>query len=202
MKHVLLVTDGIFHPPLLARMSLGKTLAKLDGLAFQHSRSLERLPENLARYSALVIYFHHKVLSDSALAALDRFVSHGGGVLGIHSATASFKEQREYHKILGGRFVGHGKVEPFTVRPVSGSDLFAGIPAFTVRDELYLHELQPGIETHFTTEYQDRETPAVWTYRYGRGRVCYAVPGHCAGSMRNATYQEILRRGLIWVCEK
>jgi type 1 glutamine amidotransferase len=119
----------------------------------------------------------------------------------VHSATASFKETLPYFEILGGRFIGHGPVESFAVRPVGKSQVFVGIPGFTVKDELYLHECQPGISIHFETAYQGVQAPIVWTYPYGQGRVCYAVPGHRAGTMFNPVYQKILRRGLEWVCQ-
>jgi len=200
MKKVLLVTDGIFHPPFLARKILNKTLAELDGFEFQHVRSMEKLPEKLNEFSALVIYLHHQKISEQALAALDNFVSNDGGILGVHTATAAFKEQMHYFEILGGRFIGHGPITPFEVKPVAGSEIFAGIPAFNVKDELYIHELQPGIRPHFTATHEGQEVPMIWTYHYGQGRVCYAVPGHRTETMRNQTYQEILKRGLAWVC--
>jgi type 1 glutamine amidotransferase len=199
MKRVLLVTDGLIHPPVTARRVLHKTLGEMKGFAFEHIRSLEALPEE-PDAAALVIYLHHKRISSRALAALEAFASQGGGVLGVHTATASFKEEPRYHKILGGRFVGHGKVEPFEVTPTGASDLFPGLPAFTVRDELYEHELEPGIEPHFTARHQGRDIPVVWTQQYGRGRVCYACPGHRAATLRRETYQRVLQRGLAWVC--
>jgi len=200
MKKILLVTDGIFHPPFFGRVVLHKTLAELGGFAFQHIRSMEKLPDHLKDFSALVIYIHHKKISERALAALDDFVSNGGGILGVHSATASFQNQIHYFEILGGRFIGHGPVTPFEVKPTTESELFAGLTAFTVRDELYIHELQPGIRPHFTATHEGQEVPIVWTYQYGRGRVCYAVPGHLTETMRNEMYQKILQRGLVWVC--
>ena len=200
MKQILLLTDGLVHPPLSARNALRKTLAELDGFEFQHINSMRKLPYNLNDFSALVIYVHHKKISDGAMGALDRFVSNGGGILGVHSATASFKQQIHFFEILGGRFAGHGPVEHFKVKPVPGSDIFAGIPAFTVKDELYIHDLQSGIEVHFTANHKGQDVPAVWTRQYGNGRVCYAVPGHTTASMKNPTYQKVLRRGLTWVC--
>lgn len=200
MKKVLLVTDGFFHPPLTAQIALHKTLAELDGFEFQHVRSMEKLPNDLSVFSALVIYVHHKKISDGALEALDGFVSNGGGILGVHTATASFMQQMHYFEILGGRFIGHGPVDSFEIKPVTESDIFAGIPAFTVKDEIYIHELQPGIKAHFIATHEGKEIPIVWTHQYGKGRVCYTVPGHTTGSMRNTTYQKILRRGLNWVC--
>jgi type 1 glutamine amidotransferase len=168
--------------------------------SFEHVPSLEGFSKDLADYAALVIYLHHKRISPPALTALVWFVSQGGGILGVHSATASFRDEPRYHQILGGRFVGHGKVEPVRVTPVGGSDIFSDLSAFTVRDELYDHELQPGIEPHFTAEFGGREIPVVWTHRFGRGRVCYASPGHRSATLRNETYQRVLQRGLAWVC--
>jgi type 1 glutamine amidotransferase len=200
MKKILLVTDGLVHPPLSARIALHKTLAESEVFEFQHVRSMEKLPNNPSDFSALVIYIHHKKISDGALETLDGFVANGGGILGVHTATASFKQQMHYFEILGGRFTGHGPVEPFEVEPVSESTIFAGIPAFTVKDELYIHEFQSEIDVHFTAKHEGQNIPVVWTRQYGKGRVCYAVPGHTTASMRNASYRKILQRGLTWVC--
>lgn len=202
MKKVLLITDGLFHPPFLARKTLHKTLATLDGFEFQHIRSMEKLPDNLRDFAAMVIYVHHKKISEEALAALDAFVSNGGGILGVHSATAAFQEQLHYFEILGGRFIGHGPIEAFEVKPVSESEIFIDIPAFTVKGELYIHELQPGILAHFTATHEGQEVPIVWTYYYDQGRVCYAAPGHRTETLHDETFQKVLQRGLAWVCRE
>jgi type 1 glutamine amidotransferase len=198
---VLLVIDGFIHPPLFGRLAVQRALKQLDGYAFSHVRSLEQLPARLDQLDAFVLYFHHKRLSDWALAALEEFVSNGGGLLGIHSATASFKQTHHYFEILGGRFTGHGAVEPIEVQPAGSLDEpFRDLPGFTVKDELYLHEIQPGVKIHFEAPHGGALVPVVWTHRYGTGKVCYAVPGHRAATMRNPHYQEILKRGLAWVC--
>jgi len=201
MKKVLLVTDGIFHPPFLARKILHETLAELDGFEFQHIRSMEKLPGDINGFSAIVIYLFHQKISKSALDSLDNFVSNGGGLLGIHTATAAYKNYLHYFEILGGQFVGHGPIAPFNVEPIPESEIFSGIPAFTVKDELYIHELQPGITPHFTATHEGQDVPIVWTYHYGQGRVCYAVPGHRTETMRDEVYQRVLKRGLVWVCK-
>ena len=199
MKSVLVVSGGIFHPPLAGRLAMQRSMASLSGYKFRAAGSLEALPENLQQFSALVLYFHQKTISDAALAALDGFVAAGGGVLAIHSATASFKQTPHYFKILGGRFVGHGPVETFSVARKSDSPIFDEVEEFKVYDELYLHEVEPDIEVHYTTNYQDQVVPVVWTHTWGKGKVCYAVPGHTASSMNNPAMQFILRKGLQWV---
>ena len=199
MKKILLVTDGLVHPPLIARNILRKTLAALDAYTFSHVRSLEKLPDDLETYAAMVLYFHHKDISEAALMKLDSFVTAGGGLLGIHSASASFKEVPHYFEILGGMFTDHGPVEKFSVTPVRHSEIFSGIPAFEVVDELYVHKMQPGIQVHFTVKHKGEDIPAVWTNLYGEGRVLYAVPGHTTKTLRNRTYKKFLQQGLIWV---
>jgi len=198
MQNILVVTSGFFHPPYAGRQALVVALRQ-DGYAFRQVRSLEALPNDLERYSALVLYYHGKRLSDAALARLDGYVSGGGGILALHSATASFKDSPRYSQILGGSFTGHGPLESFEVRG-RRYDIFRGIEPFTIRDELYLHEMQPGVDVHFTAGRGSNETPAVWTHRYGKGRVCYAVPGHTSESLRHPSVQEILRTGLAWAC--
>lgn len=200
MKKILLVTDGIFHPPLFGRMVLHKTLKQLDCFSFDHVSSLEKLPSELNSFSALVLHYHHKTISDGALGRLDQFVKNGGGILAIHAATASFKETMPYFDILGGRFIGHGEVEKFEVRKVK-DEVFGDMGNFGVRDELYIHELKPEIDVHFTAEHEGQNIPVVWTYHYGKGKVCYTVPGHISATMSNPIYQEILRCGLKWVTE-
>lgn len=198
MKKVLLVTAGSIHPPHGGRTAVHQALARLEGFSFQHVRSLERVPGDLDSFAALVLYFHQKTITAPALARLDSFVKKGGGILALHSATASFKNEPHYFEIIGGRFVRHGAVEDFVIRPVK-SDIFAGIGEFTIKDELYLHELQPGIEVHFVAQHEGQAVPVVWTYHYGSGKVCYAVPGHTTESMKHPAVQEILQRGLMWV---
>lgn len=199
MKKVLLVTDGFFHPTYSGRLALHRSLKQLEGFSFKHVSSLEKLPADLDSFSALVLHYHHKTLSELALTKLKTYVTRGGGILAIHAATASFKETLPYFEILGGRFIGHGPVESFDVKKVR-DDIFGGIDDFVVTDELYIHELQPNIEVHFTAKHEGQDVPVVWTYQYGKGRVCYAVPGHTTESMRNKAYQELLKRALEWAC--
>lgn len=207
MMKILLVSAGIFHPPLLGRTSLHRALQQIDGLAFVRTPSLENLPGALDGFSALVLHFHHRRISPPAFHRLEAFVQNGGGILAIHAATASFKETQPYFDILGGRFIEHGPVTTFEAGRVKGGpsglnaglDLFTGIESFTVRDELYIHELQPGNQIHFIARHEGQDIPVVWTRRFGQGRVCYACPGHRSATMNNPAYQEVLRKGLQWV---
>jgi len=197
---VLLVSAGVFHPPLLARLWLWRTLQALPGYHFRRVASLEALPGlPLDSFRAIVLYFHHKSISPSALASLDSFVQRGGGLLGIHSASASFKQEERYFALLGGRFRTHGPVQLIRVQPSTAHDeVFGKVTAFQIRDELYRHEYDSTNRVHFLAQVDDEHEPVVWTRSHGRGRVCYYAFGHTPAAMRDPHVQHILRRGLAW----
>lgn len=199
MKTVLLVSQGLLHPSWRARKLLRKALEELEGFSLRFVRSMESLPQDLDSYAAMVIYVHHSKISENALNRFAAWVKEGGGVLGVHTATASFKQQLSYFEVMGGRFAGHGPVGRFEIQPVAKSTVFQDIPAFTVKDELYIHELQPGITPHFAAPKDGQKVPVVWTHRYGAGRVCVAVPGHSSRTLENKDYQKVLQQGLLWV---
>lgn len=203
---VLLISDGIVHPPMLGRFWLRRGLKAMPGYRFQRLASLEALPGlTLKSFQGMVLYVHHETLSAAALENLEGFVRQGGGLLAVHSASASFKQEERYFAILGGRFREHGPIELFRVQPATPQDeVFREAAAFSVTDELYRHEYDPDNRVHFytavdTTTGTERE-PVVWTRSYGHGRVCYCALGHTAATIRHTQVQQILQRGLTWVC--
>lgn len=201
---ILLVSDGLVHPSVLCRFWLRRALAALPGYRYQQAASLESLvslpPDS---FRAIVVYVHHDTLSAAALECLDLFLSQGGGLLALHSASASFKDEPRYYDILGGRFDHHGPVEDFVVQGADrGDEIFGGIPSFSVRDELYRHEYDAANRIHFCTAVGDDREPIVWTRYQGQGRVCYCALGHTVSVMREAYVQQILQRGLSWVCKE
>lgn len=199
---IVLVSQGWIHPNLFARRALRQALqdAGVDSLDIPN---LERLPEvSLQDRRAVVLYIHHQSISPAALGALDDFVRRGGGLLAIHSAAASFKGEEAYTALLGGHFVSHGKVGDFRVEPVPGAPaIFGKIEPFTIRDERYLHEVDPSITVHFTSRDGDEAEPFAWTRRHGDGRVCYCAAGHTTASLRYPAVRRILLAGLEWCAE-
>ena len=198
---VLLVSDGLVHPNLIARLRLRQALDCAPGFRFQQVRSLEKLVGlKAAAYPAMVLYFHHKRISAAALAALEAYTRQGGGLLAIHSAAASFKQESDYTKIIGGRFVRHGPIRAYTVYPALDADpIYGGIAPFTLRDELYRHEWEAGNRVHFNVQVDGESEPLVWTRSYGQGRVAYCAAGHTASSFQQAGIRQILARSLRWL---
>lgn len=197
---VLLVSDGLVHPSLPGRFLLRRALMALPGYQFQRVSSLEALPRlPPGAFRAIVLYVHHTTLSPAALEALEGFLHAGGGLLAVHSASASFREEPRYMHILGGQFVDHGPVEEFVVQPALPQDeVFGPMTSFTVRDELYRHEYDAANRIHFHTTVGGEREPVIWTRRQGNGRVCYCALGHTLSVMRHRHVLQILQRGLVW----
>lgn len=220
MHTVLVISSGTLHPPLLGRLALWRALRATPGVTLRHAppcgaaAPVEVLARaGLPRPDALVLYIHGKTLSQRALDALDRFGREGGGILAVHSATASFKETPRYTAILGGRFTSHPPVGPIEIRPAGGEagvgrgapgidEIFGAVAPFTVKDEAYRHELADDIRVHFTARpaQTEEELPIVWTRCHGLGRVCYVGWGHCSASLRHPSAVRILQAGLAFVC--
>jgi type 1 glutamine amidotransferase len=184
----------------MARILLRNTLNDIPDFSLKSISSLNKIIKNdPTGYEAFVLYFHHKKLSDQALKSLDDYVSQGGGLLALHSVSASFKGNNKFYEILGGRFREHGPIEEFHIYPeISPDTLFGTRTPFTVKDELYLHELNSEVTIHFFTVVDGKTEPVVWTKRHGEGRVCYVSLGHTTQSMKHPAVKQIIQAGLLW----
>src|SRR4051794_11776325 len=78
------------------------------GLAVETTEDLGALnPENLKRYAGVVNYTTARDITDEQYAALLAFVRDGGGYVGVHCASDSFRNQPDSKRLLGGQFLEH-----------------------------------------------------------------------------------------------
>ena len=116
-KRVLAVSAGLVHPTLSARKKFRRIIENASDIQAAWTSGVTDLAAlGGGGYDGAIVYLHRQTINDEALDALDRFVAGGGGLLAVHSASASFKQVPRYFEILGGRFITHGKIEPYTVR--------------------------------------------------------------------------------------
>ena len=201
---ILVLSKGLIHPSVLARNSLELLLKSLDdNFDFITTSNLNEL-KNLQRnnYDAVLLYYHLKSMKNDNLKALIDYVKNGGGVLALHSSMASLKDNVAYQDLLGGRFIGHGKVEKIKVdihdnnHPIS-----SGVSGFEIKDELYLHEYDQNNEIIYSVQTGTNYEPVLWTRSYGQGRVCYFALGHCFHVWQHPEVKRILRNSLHWLAD-
>jgi type 1 glutamine amidotransferase len=161
------------------------------------------LPDDLA---------HTKVLRDSLLA----FVKGGKGIMGIHAATDSSYQWKEYGTMMGGYFNGHPwghivmRIEDPT-NPVNAA--FGGKP-FEISDEIYtFKEVYSRDRQHILTSIDlaaskidrgfnrpmDHDYAVSWLNKYGEGRVFYCSLGHAEATYWNPVVLKHYLAGLQFV---
>jgi type 1 glutamine amidotransferase len=162
-----------------------------------------KVPENLA---------HTKVLRDSLIA----FVKGGKGIMGIHAATDSSYNWKEYGTMMGGYFNGHPwghivmRIEDPT-NPVNAA--FGGKP-FEISDEIYtFRETYSRERQHILTSIDlaaskidrgfnrpmDHDYAVSWLNKYGEGRVFYCSLGHAEATYWNPVVLKHYLAGLQFV---
>jgi hypothetical protein len=198
-RPVLVVFSGLVHPSPAARRAFASIVRTSFALPEFHAtlHAFGRLDP--ARHAAAAVFFHRGSIDPHDFSALEAFVAAGGGLFALHGAFASFKDEPRWTAFLGAVFAGHAPPGPLAVHPASDPGPFAGIPAFTVRDELYRTKPVVPIDAHLVATRGTEEQPVVWTRTHGRGRVCCCTLGHTAATLRHDAVRLVVSRALAWV---
>src|SRR3712207_6417255 len=143
-------------------------------------------PDYLAQFDVLLNFSTDLVASEAQVRALVDAVAGGIGYVGLHAATATFRDSTAYHGLIGSWFARHPLIRSFTVEPCPPEHpVTAGIPAFEVEDERY--ELKDVLDD-ITVLARAEGHPMVYVRQHGRGRVCYIAPGHDHRSLSRPEY--------------
>src|SRR5438552_7248269 len=93
----------------------------------------------LSEIDCLTLYTQGETFDPQQVETLTKWVRGGGGLVGVHTATATNKKDDAYARLIGSRFIGHGPVFDFKVH-VSDPEhpLAHRIQDYRITDELYL----------------------------------------------------------------
>ena len=151
-------------------------------------------------YDSVALYWTRGEISDAQMTGLSRYVREGGGFVGVHGATASFRESPEFHALLGGLFIGHPPPRRYVVSlRNTNHPVTRGLPEeFEITDEQYTYDYDPRVNVLATALWKGIEHPVVWTKPWGPGRVAYHALGHDAGIAQQQMFGELLVRCVRW----
>lgn len=199
VKTLFMVGGAKFHDPVELPVIL-KTYLENNGsydidITEDHN---EFLPEKIKNYKLIIVYTTGGELTAEQQMGLTEWVKQGNGFIGIHSATDSFKNSDEYWKMLGGRFIGHGR-GTFKVRPTFTEHCTTkGIGEFDITDETYRHEFHPNSKIK-VLQRRDLDLEAVtWVQDYGKGRVFVTGLGHDKQSWENPSFKNMMKQAAEW----
>ena len=147
-------------------------------------------------------------LSPEAEQALQKFLEDGGGIVGIHGASLTFRDSKVWFDLLGARFTGHipGTHKLNILITDSKHPITAGLSDFTIVDEEYKHSFA-NVDRHVLARFRERPPQSdqkanmdiVWTREIGKGRVFYCALGHDKDAWTNPAWQKFIVQGILWV---
>lgn len=207
MKRALVVCGGWQgHEPREVGQILAQALGD-SGFQVEVSDTLDvfRGQDRLEKMDLIVPVWTMGTIRPDQLDPLLQVVRRGTGIAGVHGGMAdAFRDQTEYHYMVGGQWVAHpggdGVTYEVSISNVQ-SPITTGIEDFTVTSEHYYMHVDPGNTVLATTRFGDVVMPVVWTKMYGEGRVFYCSLGHSAHIMRMPQILTIVTRGMVWAAK-
>ena len=155
-------------------------------------------------------------MTEEGLEAFFTWIRNGGGFIGFHSATDSFRSNGDtptpYIEMLGGEFITHGAQFEGTIRNVSaGHPAAKSLPeSWDIQDEWYLFRhlnkehlhvlalLEIGDERQKQKMYDIPDYPMIWCRAYGDGRVLYNGMGHREDVWEHPTFKALVEEHIRW----
>jgi uncharacterized protein len=211
MKSALFVVGGWEgHEPMLSARIFTACL-EAEGYRTEIVDTLEVYcdAEGLHRFDLIVpVWTMGTITSEQEKGLLDA-VRSGIGIGGWHGCMAdSFRNNTEYHFMVGGQWVAHpGNIIPYQVNITKRNDpITADISDFMMHSEQYYMHVDPSNEVLATTTFggdilpwiEGTVMPVVWKRRWGSGKVFYCSLGHVSKDFEVPEAREIVRRGLLW----
>jgi len=162
--------------------------------------------------------------TDAEVAGLRAAVAAGTGLAGWHGGIAdSYRASADYLHLVGGQFACHpgrpaeehvgGPEDSFVpyrveMTPAAADHpVTAGLGDFDLVTEQYWVLADGYCDVLATTTQAVRAgdpwhrpvmSPAVWTRRWGAGRVFVATPGHDPDVLRQPPVRTLVERGMLW----
>lgn len=167
---------------------------------------------NLARYDVVAfILTTGDVLDDDQQAAFERYIRHGGGFVGVHSAADTEHDWPWYGRLVGAYFKVHPSIQSAVVDVVDRSQPSTlRLPQrWSRRDEWYNYASNPRgtvrvLATLDETTYAPGEGamgsdhPIAWSQQFQGGRAWYTGGGHTSESYSEPRFLGHVLGGILW----
>jgi len=207
-------TNGYRHGSIPAGIAAIKKLGAENGFEVDATEDSTWFNDKtLKKYAALIfLNTTGTILGGEQEKALQEYIHHGGGFVGIHSATDCEYNWQWYGDLVGAYFKSHPKQQQAKVVVVDKNNpITKGIPAEWQRfDEWYnfkyinpkLNVLVKIDEKSYTGGENGDNHPMVWYHEYEGGRAFYTEFGHTDESYVDPIYLGHLLAGINYAMGK
>jgi len=209
---------GFVHDNIAASVAALKELCAQEGLRAEASDDPAVFTDAGLKALKAVIFSNSNneaFATDSQRGALLDYVYNGGAFMGVHSATGSERKSEAFKRMIGGRFLWHPPLQPFTIRvndrrhPATAH--LSETWAWT--DEAYVCDCVPDIHVLLDLDvatlvkaprdkrlerFANGRYPLGWCKRHGAGRVFYTALGHQKAHYQDKAFRTHLIQGLLW----
>jgi type 1 glutamine amidotransferase len=160
-------------------------------------------------YDALAFYnMHRGAPSGKVLAALERALASGQGIVALHHGILAFDQWAPWHKLTGLTWnwddfaYAHDQRVPLHVTDAA-HPITQGIADWEMVDETYLMPDTDG-DSHvlITTTHPQCMSTIAWTRHVGDARVFCYESGHDDQAYRDPSFRTVLARGTAWACNQ
>lgn len=157
--------------------------------------------ENLETFNVVLDYTTGDSLTEEQSTGLLNRIRSGMGFVGVHSAADSYNNCRAYQRMIGGTFLMHPGIRPYSFKVLNPNHpVMAGVTDFVAPEELYLMETTGHFELLMSTYWDGFERPVAWVKPYGFGRIFYTVLGHGKEQHEGAMFQRMVVNAIPWTC--
>jgi type 1 glutamine amidotransferase len=153
-------------------------------------------------------------------AELEAWVRSGGGLVGLHSASATEWDDPFYVQNMGAKFLLHVPgMQAATVRVVPGAHPITDglVASFPITDEWYSFQTRPedsagmqmllsldedSLPADYPAMYKVGYHPIGWAHELYGGRVFYTAMGHNPDDYTDPNFLEIVGRAIEWAAHQ
>lgn len=183
--------------------------------------------ENLENYDVVIFYTSgnlteegndgYPAMSETGVDELLAWIDNGGGFIGFHSATDTFRvgaegEPNDFIRMIGGEFLTHGAQFEGILQVTSPEHpTMANFQDnWAIWDEWYLYThlneddmhvlvlLEPGEEREKQEMYDIPAYPIIWCSAMGEGRILHNGMGHREDVWENPDFQQTVVDAINW----
>ena len=204
-------TAGFRHDSIPAGVAAIRELGRANDFSVTATESAKDFTtKRLGRFDAIVfLSTSGDVLAPRPQRALKRYIRHGGGWVGIHSAADTEYDWPFYGRLLGAYFKQHPAIQPAAIEVSDRSHPSTrSLPARWSRtDEWYDFRSNPRgavrvlatlDESTYSGGTMGADHPIAWCHPFKGGRAWYTAGGHTIESYSEPDFRRHLLGGILW----
>lgn len=207
-------TAGYHHSSIVPGIEAIKKIGAENGFVVDVTTDSSLFTDrHLKQYSALIFLSTTGNLFDSLQKeALQKYIHHGGGLIGVHAATDCEYKWPWYGKMIGAYFESHPAQQTARLNVVDPHHASTQeLPQVWTRfDEWYnFKNLNPDVhvllkidETSYTGGKNGENHPMAWWQDFEGGRIFYTELGHTDASYSEPLYLKHLTGGILFVLNR